>query len=485
MGVKLMNDTSKFLTLEADFIAVGAGGAGLAAAVTAASGNASVIVLERMAGVGGSTTFAEGMFAAESAMQFRKNIVLTRDVIFKRHMEATNWRANARLVRAFIDKSAGTIEWLQDLGVEFIESTALYPGGPQTWHTIKGYGAAMVKVLRKKAKEENVRIITKTTAKKLVLEDGRVTGLIAEDREGNSIRANAKAVLIADGGFANNKEMLEKYANAGPNLLPMGNEEKMGEGIQMAWEAGAAAEGTDVLQLITPVVRTERGITHLAATVVQPYLWINKMGKRFCDEGIFQFPFVGNAQANQIDQIMFHIFDETTKNYMKENGIDSGMGMYVPTTTKLEDIDADLKRGVDDGEVFVSDSIEDLASAIGVDTKVFMATIEEYNKFCDQGHDDLFAKDPRYLQPVRTPRFYAVRGFPSFTGTLGGIKINHKTEVLNKNFEAIPGLYAAGNCAGGMYGDSYDSASAGTALGFAINSGRMAGESALAYMAGI
>jgi fumarate reductase flavoprotein subunit len=258
----------------------------------------------------------------------------------------------------------------------------------------------------------------------------------------------------------------------------------MGEGILMAWEAGAAAEGTDVLQLITPVVRSEKGITHLAATVAQPYLWINKMGKRFCDEAIFQFPFVGNAQANQKDQIMFHIFDETTKNYMKENGIDSGMGMYVPTTTKLEDIDADIKRGIDDGEVFVADTIEGLGAKIDVNVEALMGTIDEYNTFCDQGHDDLFAKDPKFLHPVRTPRFYAVRGFPSFTGTLGGIKINHKTEVLNNEFEVIPGLYAAGNCAGGMYGDSYDSASAGTALGFAINSGRMAGESALAYISG-
>jgi fumarate reductase flavoprotein subunit len=470
------------LNLVADVVAIGGGGAGLAAAITAASGGASVIVLERMAGVGGSTTFAEGMFAAESSMQFRRNIVLTKDNVFKRHMEATNWRANPRLVRAFINKSASTIEWLQDLGVEFIEPAALYPGGPQTWHTIKGYGAAMVKVLLKKARENKVQIITKTTAKKLIIEEGRVTGLIAEGRDGNTLRVSAKAVVIADGGFANNKEMLEKYTSAGPDLLPMGNEGKMGEGIQMAWEAGAAAEGTDVLQLITPVVRTEKGLTHLAAVLTQPYLWINRMGERFCDEGIFQFPFVGNSQANQKDQIMFHIFDETTKNYMKENGIDSGMGMYVPTTTKLEDIDADLKRGIDDGEVFVADTIAELGAEIDVNVEALTETINEYNKFCDQGHDDLFAKNPKYLQPVRTPGFYAVRGFPSFTGTLGGIKINHRTEALNKGFGVIPGLYAAGNCAGGMYGDSYDSASAGTALGFAINSGRMAGESALAYI---
>ncbi len=474
---------SRALNLAADIVAVGGGGAGLAAALTAVFGGASVILIEKMAGVGGCTSFAEGMFAAESSMQFRKNIILEKDQVFKRHMESSNWRANPRLVRAFINKSASTIEWLQGLGVEFIEPTALYPGGPQTWHTIKGFGAGMVKVLLKKAKENKVQIITKTTARKLIMEDGRIARVIAEDRDGNTIRADAKAVIIADGGFANNKEMLEKYANAGPNLLPFGNEGKMGEGIQMAWEAGAASEGTDVLQLITPVVRTERGISHLAAALCQPYLWINKMGERFCDEGIFQFPLVGNVQANQKDQIMFHIFDETTKKYMKESGVDYGMGMYVPTTTKLEEIDADLKRGADDGEVFMAESIEELAANMDVNVEALKATINEYNKFCEQGHDDLFAKNPRFLQPVKTPKFYAIRGFPSFTGTLGGIKINHKTEVLNEDFDVIQGLYAAGNCAGGMYGDSYDSANAGTALAFAINSGRMAGENALAYIA--
>lgn len=480
-----MPDKSKDINLEADIVAVGGGGAGLSAALIAAHGGASVILFERMAGVGGCTTFAEGMFAAESRMQFSKNMVVERDVVFKRHMEATNWRADPRLVRAFINKSASTIDWLQGLGVEFIEATALYPGGPRTWHTINGYGAAMVKVLLKKAREAKVRIMTKITAKKLIKDGDRIVGVIAEDREGSTIRVNAKAVVIADGGFANNKEMLEKYTNAGPNLLPMGNENKMGEGIQMAWEAGAASEGTDVLQLITPVVRSERGITHLAAALCQPNLWVNKMGERYCDEALFQFPLIGNALANQKDQIMFHIFDETTKDYMKENGIDSGMGMYVPSTTKLVDIDADLKRGADDGEVFMAGSVERLAEKIDVDADALKTTVDEYNRFCDKGHDDLFSKDPRFLQPVRTPKFYAIRGFPSFTGTLGGIKINYRTEVLNRDFEVIPGLYAAGNCAGGMYGDSYDSSSAGTALGFAINSGRMAGESALTYIAGI
>ena len=112
--------------LKADIAVVGCGGAGLTAALTAVYGGANVIIFEKRPGVGGSTLFAEGVFAVESKMQLSRNILITRDQAFKNHMEATHWLANPRLVRAFIEKSAGTIEWLQQQGVEFIEPINLF-----------------------------------------------------------------------------------------------------------------------------------------------------------------------------------------------------------------------------------------------------------------------------------------------------------------------------------------------------------------------
>ena len=169
--------------LKTDFVAIGGGGAGLAAALTAAEGGVDAIVLEKLAGVGGSTSFAEGLFAAESSLQRKKNIDITRDDSFKKHMEFSSWRADPRLVRAFIDKSASTIDWLEDLGVEFLEPGALYPGATCTWHTIKGFGAALIRTLRENLEERNVRILKKTPAKKLVVKDSRIAGVIAEDRD--------------------------------------------------------------------------------------------------------------------------------------------------------------------------------------------------------------------------------------------------------------------------------------------------------------
>jgi fumarate reductase flavoprotein subunit len=216
--------------------------------------------------------------------------------------------------------------------------------------------------------------------------------------------------------------------------------------------------------------------------VIQPYLWVNTRGERFYDEGEFDFPHIGNATANQPGELMFVVFDENTKKYMMEKGIDIGVGVHVPVATKLTELDALLDRGIKKGEAWSDDTISGLAKKMKVPVKNFVATVEQYNFFCDKRHDSLFAKDPKYLQPVKTPPFYAVRGFPTNAGTVGGIKINFRTEVLDRERAPIPGLYVAGNDAGGLYGDTYDAVKAGLTLGFAVNSGIIAAENALKFI---
>jgi fumarate reductase flavoprotein subunit len=132
--------------------------------------------------------------------------------------------------------------------------------------------------------------------------------------------------------------------------------------------------------------------------------------------------------------------------------------------------------------VFVADSLKELAQRIAVDPATLEETVNQYNQFCDKGHDDLFAKNPRFLQPVKQPKFYAFRMVSFFLATLGGIKINENTEVLNQEGEVIPGLYATGNDSIGLYGDTYDLWLPATAFGFAMNSGRIAAENALKYI---
>ena len=475
----------------ADIVIIGAGASGMSAALAAAeSGAKRVLVLEKMPFVGGTSNFAEGIFAVESDMQKKESIRITRDEAFHIIMDYSHWRANPDLVRAFIDKSPNTITWLQNMGVKFIKPFAMWPNSPRTWHLLDGYGASMMRVLFDNAQRKGVEIATATVAKKIIRRpNGPVTGVVIERSGTPATEIKTKAVVIATGGYANNKEWIKKYTgyDLGVNIFPIGNRGKMGEGIQMAWDVGAAQEGMGVLQFVEggpggPGVKMR---SHINGAVPQPqFLWINKDGKRFADEGIgHNFTFHGNAHARQTDGIVFRIFDENIKKYMVEEGIDHGMGVQIPVGTKLVDLDADIKAAVAAGNpnIFVAQSLEELAAQMKVDPAVFKQTIAQYNSFCVNKHDDKYAKDPRYLIPIRTPKFYAFKCYPAFLGTIGGVKVNEKLEALDKENKSIPGLYVVGSDAGGMYGDSYDLFSAGGTMGFAVNSGRIAGENAAIF----
>ena len=473
----------------ADIVVIGSGAAGMAAALMAAEGGAKVIVFERQRSLGGTSNFFDGMFAVESDMQRERYIEYSRDQAFKNIMDYSHWRANPRLVRAFVNESAGSISWLQKIGVEFSDATINMPNAPRTYHVVKGQGAAVVKALATRAKEKGVDLRLGAPVMKILREGGRIGGVIAEE-DGEDIQVAAKAVVIASGGYANNKEWIKKYAgfDLGVNIIPVGNVDKTGDGIRMAWEVGAAEEGMGVLEVfrVGPFGPEHPMKNQIELIAVQPDLWVNQRGERFCDEGIaFYDTSVGNANARYKEGYTYSIFDESIKQRLLEKGIDRSVGMDNPPGTKPADFDKELNIALKKGstDVFVADSVEELAEKIGVNPAKLRATVEEYNGFCEKGHDDLFAKEPQLLRPIKGPKFYAVKARTVFLGTLGGIKINHNTEVVDKKEKVIPGLYAVGFDAGGMWGDSYSiNNSSGASAGFAINSGRIAGKNALKYI---
>jgi fumarate reductase flavoprotein subunit len=475
---------------ETDVVVIGSGVSGLAAAVTAAEGDASVIVFEKQRSLGGTSNFFEGIFAVESDMQRERFIDYSRDEAFKNIMEYNHWRANARLVRAFVNQSAETIAWLQKQGVEFIGATSLRPGGPSSYHSINGKGEAVIKALATSAKEKGVDIRPATPVKKILREGDRITGVVAETEEGEEIQATAKAVVVASGGYANSKEWIKKYTgfDLDVNVIPVGNVDKMGDGIRMAWEIGAAEEGMGVLEMMRagPAGPEFEIMNMIEMAAAQPNLWVDQHGERFCDESIgFSDTSMGNANARYKEGYTFSIFDDSIKQHLIENGIERYIGWNNLPGTRLTGIDEVINNVIERGttEVFKADSVEELAGKIGMDPMVLRATLEEYNSFCGKGHDDLFAKDPKYLRPLKGPKYYAVRERTLFLGTLGGIKINHRAEVLDKEDRVIPGLYAAGFDAGGAYGDSYSiNDSPGMSAGFSTNSGRIAGRNALKYI---
>lgn len=197
---------------------------------------------------------------------------------------------------------------------------------------------------------------------------------------------------------------------------------------------------------------------------------------------MLEWPFAGNA-LERIGGTMFVVYDAKTLQYMtKDHGIDLGVGVMVPVATKLTKFDEEWADAVKAGWAFKANTLDELAHVTGMDAKRLKATVDQYNRYCDVCHDGDFAKDPAYLREVRMGPFYAIKSVASSLGTLGGIKANERFEVVTQEEEPIPGLYAAGNDVGGMYGDSYDLLMAGSTVGFAVNSGRIAVESAAEYI---
>jgi fumarate reductase flavoprotein subunit len=481
-------NVSQAETLKADVVVVGTGAAGMGAAVTAADGGAKVIVFEKMPIAGGASNMAMGGISPDP-----KQV----DAAFKEIMEYTHWRTDARLVRAFLDKASSNREWCEQHGVELLPippAMAAHGFGhflPKPEGRGHG-GGAMVKTLVARAREKGVDIRLSTPVQKLIQEKGKIVGVIAKDKDGKAIRVDARAVVLATGGFGNNKEMLKEYTGfSGDELFLMKDIKATGDGIRMAWDVGAAKEGMGphmIYNVPGPGIVGEMpwlSLNQVRIIQWQPHLSVNQEGLRFFDEAVAaNSTFTGNAIARQKGRCAYLIFDESIRKKM-EQAFDNTYSVF-PGMEKLIDFDGQLKGLKEAGNtnVFVADSLEELAKKMGVNPAVLKATVDQYNGFCEKGHDDLFAKDPKLLRPVKEPKFYAFRCVPSAYGTFGGIKVNEKMEALNKEQGPIPGLYAAGYDGHTIFGDppDYDWKTSGSGLGYALATGRIAGDSALKYL---
>jgi fumarate reductase flavoprotein subunit len=476
--------------LEADVIVIAAGASGLAACNAAAEKGAKVVALEKASTTGGTGAMGMGPFGLESPIQRLKQMGPTKEEAFKAMMHYTHYQVDAKLVSTYFDKATTTIEWLQNMGVEFWDVVPYFPGGWPTWHVVApgGEGCArnLYRVLTEKAKEKGVEILLQTPAKKIIKQGGRITGVFGEDRDGEKVDVTGKAAIVATGGFGDNPQLIKKFTGYewGVDLQSIRIPGLAGDGLRMAWEVGAfqtemkmemmflPAGGGTIENLVSP---------ELMEAFRQPHYLCNSMGERFMDESILtNATFTGNAISHQKGRHAFLIFDEEIRKIMEERYDD--IHVTFPFM-KLERLDDFMKKAKDAGyrDIHVADSIEAIAAMTGINAEGLKAGIEEYNGFCVKGYDPVFHKPYRVLRPIRTPKFYAMKLLPGAFGSLGGIKINYRAEVLDKDWNPIPGLYGAGTDANTLYGDSYPFILPGNTMGWAINSGRMAGESAAAY----
>ncbi len=474
-------------TIETDVVVVGGGGAGLAAAVAAAEKGARVVLLEK-SGIGGNSALAWGVFAADSLVQKSLNIVARPDQVVRKALEYSHWTIDQRLFRTFVNKSADTVQWLEDKGLSF-QVPPVFPGqDPRTWHVVDGAGAKLVKTLRKNCEDLGVNLLIRCPAEKILTnEAGEVTGVLAT-QNGKQFRVNAKSVIIATGGYGGNKDLMKKYVPDYKETLQNGGLNLTGDGLLMALEIGAATEGLGYIMLHPQVYAGNKHHGHdsmFAWIVEDPRgIWVNKKGERFTDEGIsLRYHECGNVVNRQLGGVVYSLWDEAVKDLVKCEG--TGKHPLASTRglgSELNNLDRDLRAEAEKGEIKISHSWDEIAKWMGVAPQVLKATVDEYNSACDRGFDDIFAKDRGYLRALRTPPYYAIKCYPSFLTTMGGIKIDYRMQVLNQQLDPIPGLYAGGDTAGGWESETYCMDLAGSAFGFAVNSGRIAGENAAEYV---
>ena len=486
-GIMDRSDTLNPISLETDIAIVGGGGAGLAAAVAAGEKGANVIVIEKRSTFGGNSALATGIFAAESPVQKRMMIDARKGELFKKAMDYSHWKIEPKIVRAFVYKSGDTVRWLEEMGLNFHWVLPLYPNqAPRVQHCPEGGGAALIRILLKKCKDLGLRLIDQTTAKKILFNDeGELTGILVVMNE-EEIRVDAKSIIIATGGYGGNKELLKKYYPSFSENMVLSAVPNMGDGLLMCTEIGAATEGLGLLLLGGPRIP---GSLLLTAVVAEPTpVTVNRFGERFSDENIPCHFERGNTVDRQPDKICYALFDSKIKKSILDEGLNRpGWGLqrqvpYLQPKIDSTEFEKDLQSEIDKGNAKISNSWNEIADWIGVVPEVLKATVVEYNGFCDRGHDEMFTKDPKYLLPLRTPPYYAIKCYSGFLGTIGGIKINHHMQVINQQNNPIPGLYAAGVDTGGWQGNTYAGRDLpGSAFGFAINSGRIAGENAATY----
>ncbi|MCI8280829.1 MAG: FAD-dependent oxidoreductase [Lachnospiraceae bacterium] len=476
---------------EAQICVIAAGPTGLSAAVQAAEDGASVIVLEKAAAVGGAANMGMGPLGIGTRYQKAQMIDISVEKAFNMFMEYTHYQVDARLVKRYFDQSAETIEWLEDMGVEFEGAYRYFPQSEATWHIVKtdkGIGpraaSFMNKALYEKALEMGVTFLLETPATKILKdEDGCVCGVMAIDKSGEEVKVDCKAAIICTGGAGCNPEMIKEETGFtfGKDMFNFAIPGIMGDGLRMAWEAGA-----DHVPVRIEMAANIEGIDDLPQCIpnvfIQPNLLVNQFGKRVMNEEYMQnATYLSNVVSNQKDRVCYSIVDTSiVKNYIR-NGVD--VVSMVRTETDVSDFYDGVKMAQENGNdsFYIADTIEELAEKMGIDPETLADTVDEYNDFCDSVDEEFF-KQKKYLKAVHKGPFYATRVRAGGYGTVGGVRINENCEACGPDFMPIPGLYCAGADSCNIYNDSYMFLLPGNSMGYAVNTGRIAGMEAAEFV---
>ena len=460
---------TKAETIETQLAIVGGGGAGMTAAIRARELGLDVVLLEKMAFMGGAISISGGNQVV-SGSQMQKDLGVTDDSVESMVEDFMANGANLNvpeLITLYAANVGETSDWLQSIGVTFnleggLHKLAEYSHDRELAYTGSGAGAA--ENMRRLVDEGGVKVLLNTRATELIAENGAVTGVIADDGE-TVYTVKADAVLLATGGYGYNKDLLEGDMK---NALYYGPVSSTGDGLLMATAAGIDAD----TRLLEYGKRYPNGIEvseGIAKSTINGNIpaWtksailVNKEGVRVVNEKASNRTIL-ETELQQTGQQLYLVMDQATFDVWKD-----AVGY---------DVSAYLEANGATTPVFAhGDTLSEAAEHAGIDAAALEATVETYNGCVEAGEDAEFGRGADYLTvKIGDGPYYIVEQKPRFATTMGGLVIDEALEVINKNGEVISGLYAAGEVVGGVMGDDSPS---GANNGWAVTSGKLAAES--------
>lgn len=434
---KLVKETQK-----KDVVVIGAGGAGLIAAIEAKNNGAqNVIVLEKMAFAGGNTLISGGEYAAPNNwVQVKKGLKDSNDTFYNDILKGGDNEGNPKLVRVLADNALNGAEWLKDYINMTFEDRQMFFGGHSVERSLVPLGATGVEMISKllaKAEELNIPVLYETPAVELIVDKGRVTGVkaLSEDKEYTFLAKDG--VILASGGFGSNLEMRVKYnKDVDENILSTNTVGITGDGITMAEKIGAQLEDMPFIQTYPTCDPISGALLYFGdVRLIGGSILINQEGKRFVEE-LERRDVISMAIKNQTGNAAYQFCDEAQ---IKLSGV--------------AEHHADEMNYLFNNKLLVkADTIKEAADFFGIDAAELEKTVEKYNQYAKDGKDLEFNKRGKLTPFEAKGPFYIMKAVPAVHHTMGGVKIDENARVINTKGEIIKGLYGAGEVTGDIHG---------------------------------
>ncbi len=445
-------------TIDTEIVIIGAGGAGMTAAIMLKQAGKDFVILEKMPYVGGNTTKATGgMNASETHYQKEQGIEDSNALFAADTMKGGHALNDSALVAMMANSSAGAIDWLDTIGAQLPKISFSGGASVNRIHAPEdgsGVGAYLVDRFSAKLNELGVKVMLETAATELLADaDGKITGVKAEGPDA-IYTINAKAVILASGGFGANEEMYTTYRPDLKGTVTTNAPGATGDGIVMAQALGADLVDIEQIQL-HPTVEQTTSILITESVRGDGAILVNQSGERFTNE-LLTRDAVSAAELAQEGSYAYIIFDQKLRDNLKA-----------------------IEKYVKSGITVQADTIEGLAEQLAIDPATLAKTRADWNEIVKNQRDTQFGRTTGMKEDLTTPPYYAIRIAPGIHHTMGGVKINVAAEVINTEGAAIPGLFAAGEVCGGVHGGNR---LGGNAVADIVIFGRIAAESAMAYI---